>query len=46
MDAQPGIVVLREAEIGGSLWVWGQLGLHSEFYDSQGCIVREDPVSK
>ena len=29
-----------EAEIGGSLWVWGQPGLHSEFQENQSYIVR------
>lgn len=26
--------VTREAEAGGSLWLWGQVGLHHEFKDS------------
>ena len=34
----------RKAEADGSLWVWDQPGLQSEFQDSQGCL--EDPVSK
>jgi hypothetical protein len=33
-----------EAEAGGSLWVWGQPGLHQEFQDSRGYI--ESPISK
>ena len=30
----------REAEAGGSLWIEGQPGLHSEFRDSQGYLVN------
>jgi hypothetical protein len=26
--------ITQEAEAGGSLWVWGQPGLNSEFQDS------------
>jgi hypothetical protein len=33
----------REAGAGGSLWVWGQPGLKSEFQNSQG--YTENPVS-
>jgi hypothetical protein len=29
-----------ETEAGVSLWVWGQPGLQSEFYDSWSLIVR------
>lgn len=29
--------VTLEAEVGGSLWVWGRSGLQSELQDSQGC---------
>jgi hypothetical protein len=35
----------QETEAGGSLWVQGQLGLQSEFQDSQGYMYR-DPVLK
>ena len=33
-----------EAEAGGSLWIWGQTCLQSEFQDSQG--YREKPLSQ
>ena len=29
-----------EVEAGGSLWVWDQPGLQSEFQDSQGCYTE------
>ena len=32
---KPLIPAIREAEAGGTLWVWGQAGLQSEFQDSQ-----------
>ena len=34
-----------EAEAGGSLWVQGQPGLHSEFQEESG-LYRKNPVSK
>jgi hypothetical protein len=30
-----------EVEAGGSLWVWGQLGLQSKFQDSQDCHIEK-----
>lgn len=30
----------HEAEAGKCLWVWGQLGIHSEFQNSQSFTVR------
>lgn len=30
----------KEAQAGRSVWVWGQLILHSKFHDSQGYLVR------
>ena len=38
-----------EAEIGGSLWVWGQPGLQSKFQDSQGYTEKpclKKPIKK
>ena len=31
----------QEAEAGGSLWFWGQPGLHTEFQDSQDCFTEK-----
>ena len=53
----PGIVLhtfnpsTGEVEAGGSLWLWGQPGLQSEFQDSQGyteksCLKKQNIIKQ